>query len=161
MLWQGAVNPSHLSGKVGQRRGKARPAAKNRANRVERRDFYQQETEILSHTCFSPQRLSTPTSSSVCLCAEPDPAAPADDGPDSGPEPAADGSPAGPLPAELCSNQRHRWSHGGRCRGRSAARSGPGATQQETSDRALWGLLRHWGAAVRLPGQQIIAVHQQ
>lgn len=141
---------------MGHRCRKEQPTAKNRAKSwflvfsKNPRSFH---TLAFSHSVsLSPLHNSQPTFSFVCLCAEPDPAAPADNWPGSGPEPAADSSPAGPLPAELCSNQRHRRSHGGHhCS--ATARSGPGATQQETSDRTLWGLLRHWGATVRLPGQ--------
>lgn len=86
-------------------------------------------------------------------CAEPNPAAPADDRPNSGPEPAADGSPTSPLPAELRPNQRHLRSYRGRYWREFTTRTGPGPPQQETSNRALWGLLRHWGSPDRLPGE--------
>lgn len=88
----------------------------------------------------------------MCPSAEPDPAAPADNRSNSGPEPAADSSPAGPLPAELGPNQWNGWSHGGHHQRGFTAWPGPGAPQQETSYWALWGLLRHWGATVRVPG---------
>ncbi|XP_035473019.1 cyclin-dependent kinase 8 isoform X1 [Scophthalmus maximus] len=89
------------------------------------------------------------------LSAEPDPAAPADYRPESDPEPAADHSPAGTLPAELCPNKRHCRSHRGHCRWGITTWPGPGAAQQETSDRALWGLLRHRGATVRVPALRL------
>lgn len=90
----------------------------------------------------------------VCLHAEPEPAASTDYcRPNSGPEPAADSSPAGPLPTELIPDQWHCWSNRGHHRWGFTTWSRPGASQQETSDRALWGLLRHWCATVRVPGK--------
>lgn len=59
--------------------------------------------------------------------AEPDPAAPADDRPNAGPEPAADDSPAGPVPAELGPDQRHCRGDRNHSRRGLTARPGPGA----------------------------------
>lgn len=89
----------------------------------------------------------------LCVSVKSDPAAPADSRPDSDPEPATDDSPAGPFPAELGPNQRHHWRRRSHRGWGSAAQSGSGSTQQETSARALWSFLRHRGFTVRIPGK--------
>lgn len=92
----------------------------------------------------------------LCVCAEPNPTAPADHRPE--PEPAATAAGSG-LPAEFRPDQRHHQHSGrwGRRRGRgrwgaAAWRPGAGTPQQEASYRTLRGLLRHRGPPNRLPG---------